>query len=92
MFFDPNTRGQSARHRRIYAAYEVLYTAVDFSAAAFFVVGSVLFLNEATVRTGTWLFIIGSICFAAKPSIRLIREVHFWQIGRTDILAERADD
>ena len=40
---------------------------------------------------GTWLFLIGSICFALKPTIRLTREIHYFRIGQVDELAKRAE-
>lgn len=91
-FFDPQNRFRTKRSERVYALYEIGYTAVDFTAAALFVIGSVLFLGEATVRLGTWLFVVGSLCFAAKPTIRLVREVHLLRIGRVDLVAGRAGD
>jgi len=90
--FDPNTRTSSPRHARIYAAYEVGFTAVDFTAAGLFVVGSICFFSPAWTYAGTWLFLIGSICFALKPTIRLVRELHFLRMGRIERLAQRAHD
>lgn len=90
--FDLDARTRTPRSKRLWAAYELAYTMIDFAAAALFVVGSILFFDEATVRLGTWLFLIGSLCFAAKPSIRMVREVHLWRAGQIDVLAERAGD
>lgn len=87
--FEPQNRNRSARHRRLWAAFEVAYTIVDFGAAASFVVGSVLFFFEELQTAGTWLFLIGSILFAAKPSIRLARELKLAAIGDTEDLAKR---
>lgn len=64
------------KHRKIYSAYEIAYSVIDLLAAVLFIVGSVLFLDEATVYAGTWLFIIGSVFFAARPTVRLARELH----------------
>lgn len=66
----------SPRHRKIYSAYEIAYSTIDLLAAVLFIVGSVLFLDEATVKAGTWLFIIGSVFFAGRPTVRLARELH----------------
>ena len=88
--FNPTTPHRSPRHAKLFAIYEILFTAADFSAALLFVVGSILFFSEDTTYTGTWLFLIGSVFFALKPSIRLIREWHYLQIGDVDTLAERA--
>lgn len=87
--FSPTTPHRSPRHAKLFAIYEILLTAADFSAALLFVVGSILFFSENTAYTGTWMFLIGSVFFSLKPSIRLIREWHYLQIGNVDTLAER---
>ncbi len=89
--FSPENRDKSLRHRRIWAAYEIAFTVVDFGAAISFVIGSVLFFWHSTQTAGTWLFLIGSILFAAKPSIRLARELKLAALGDIDDLAKRAD-
>lgn len=88
--FHPDARSRDAENARLYAEFEVAYTVVDFAAAILFVAGSILFFNEATVTAGTWLFLVGSLCFAAKPSLRLARELRYWRRGQIDRLAERA--
>ncbi|WP_424931316.1 YrhK family protein [Amaricoccus macauensis] len=90
--FHPENRTRSKRNGEIYAAYEIAFTCVDFAAAILFVIGSILFFGDSTQTIGTWMFLIGSICFAAKPSLRLAREIHFWRIGKVDKLAERMRD
>lgn len=90
--FHPDNAQRSARHARVFAIYELIYTAVDFLAAALFVVGSVLFFDEQTVTAGTWLFLIGSICFALRPTTHLVRELHYWRIGALERLAEPMAD
>ena len=90
--FDPGNRHRSRDHARLYARFEIAYTAVDVTAALCFVVGSVMFFSEDWTRPGTWLFLIGSICFALKPCLRLARELGYWRLGRLDLLAERADE
>ncbi|MEM8979032.1 MAG: YrhK family protein [Pseudomonadota bacterium] len=79
--FHPDNPTRSAEHARLYALYEVAYTANDFGAAALFVIGSVLFFSEATVTLGTWLFLIGSVMFGLRPAIKLFRELHYLRIG-----------
>ncbi|KZC98595.1 MULTISPECIES: YrhK family protein [unclassified Thalassospira] len=71
----------SPRHRQIYSAYEIAYSVIDLLAAVLFIVGSVLFLDDATVKAGTWLFIIGSVFFAGRPAVRLARELHLAGLG-----------
>lgn len=90
--FDPNARTVSSRNARIYAGYEVAYTTVDFAAALLFVVGSLLFFGERTQALGTWLFLVGSVCFALKPTIRLARELRYWRSGDVETLARRGED
>ncbi|MFZ5962492.1 YrhK family protein [Thalassococcus sp. BH17M4-6] len=91
MLFHSNNRERNADTRRVYARYELLHTCVDFLAAFCFLVGSVLFLLPAYEKPAIWLFILGSVFFMAKPSIRLTREIQLWRMGRTDILAQREE-
>lgn len=88
--FNPATPNLSPRHAKLYAMYEVAFTVADVSAALLFVAGSILFFSKDTVYAGTWMFLIGSIFFAAKPTIRLVREWHLLQIGDVSTLAQRA--
>ena len=88
-FFNPENRTKSHQNRKIYALYEIAYTAVDFSAAMLFLVGSVLFFYKSLENPAIWLFVIGSACFAMKPTIRIVREIHFLIIGDYSDLAER---
>lgn len=90
-YFNPENRNRTPRNRRLYAAYEIGYTAVDTIAALSFLGGSFLFLSESTRPAGTWLFVVGSFFFAMKPTLRLVREMHYAAIGRTDHLARRAE-
>ena len=67
---------QTERHAEIWSRYEKIYTGFDFVAALAFLVGSVLFYDEALHVTATTLFVVGSAFFAAKPTVRLLRELH----------------
>ena len=87
--FSPDKSGRGAEYNRRYALYELVYTFVDFAAAGLFVVGSVMFFSENWQVAGTWCFLIGSICFAAKPTIRLVREVRLAEEGKVKDLARR---
>lgn len=89
MLFDKNRRDQSAEHQRVYAGLELFYTAVDFAAAFLFIIGSIMFFSESWTHTGTWLFLTGSIFFAMKPALRVIRELKLAAIGDTEDLADR---
>lgn len=90
--FTHENRQRSARTRRVYAAYEIAHTAVDFLAAICFLVGSILFFSDSTQYPATWLFVIGSLFFCLKPSLRLAREIHLWRMGRMEVLARRVED
>jgi uncharacterized membrane protein YgdD (TMEM256/DUF423 family) len=89
--FHRDRREDSRAHRRLYAWFEIAYTVVDFSAAICFILGSVLFFYETTQKPATWLFLIGSVFFAAKPTLRLIREIKLYRMGEVTDLAQRAE-
>lgn len=90
--FHHENRQLNAETRRVYAAFEIAHTTVDFLAALCFIVGSVFFFYDDLMEAGTWLFLVGSVFFAAKPSLRLAREVKLWSMGREDTLAERYEE
>jgi hypothetical protein len=90
MLFSSDNRNNSARHQKLYAAFEIAYTAVDFLAAALFIVGSICFFGEQTRIPGTWCFLVGSVCFALKPTLRLARELRFAKLDKIEELADRA--
>ena len=85
-------RSKSARHKRISAAFELAYTIVDFTAAFCFLVGSVLFFWQEWETQAIWLFVIGSLFFAAKPTLRLARELKLAAIGDVEDLADRFEN
>lgn len=87
--FQHKNRQKSAKSRRIFAIYELVYTTVDFMAAMFFVSGSIMFFFEDWQSTGTWMFLIGSILFATKPTLRFAREMQLKALGYDDDLAAR---
>ncbi len=86
--FQPGNRDMSARHADIWAAYELAYTIVDFAAAGMFVVGSALFFFPADAVPATWLFLVGSLFFGLKPTIRLVRELRLLSLGAVDKVAD----
>lgn len=90
--FDPRDRQVTAQQARRYAMFEILHTVVDVLAALLFVVGSILFFFEQTKAAGTICFLIGSLCFAAKPSIRIVRELWLARLHKVDQLAGRAPE
>jgi len=91
-FFTNESRQHSEDTKRVYAAYEIAHTAVDFVAAISFLLGSILFFSDDTQYPATWLFVIGSVFFCLKPTLRLAREIHLWRMGRMETLARRAQD
>ena len=89
--FQHRNRQNSAESRRIYALYELAYTIVDFAAATAFLIGSILFFWAEYETQAIWLFVIGSVCFCLKPTIRLVRELKLLEMGDTEDLAERLE-
>lgn len=90
--FRHRNRTEDERSRRIYAAYELAYTIVDFCAALSFLVGSILFFWQEWETQAIWLFVIGSVLFMTKPAIRFAREVKLAAKGDVDNLADRLSD
>ncbi len=80
---------ETARHRQVYSIYELIYSTVDLLAAIAFILGSILFFYKSLVEAGTWMFLIGSIFFALRPSVRVIRELHLAAISRSE--AEKSE-
>ncbi|MEM9781067.1 MAG: YrhK family protein [Pseudomonadota bacterium] len=74
--FRPHLFAATPAHERLYGIYERIYTCIDVTAAWCFVIGSVMFFSEDWLTPGTWLFLVGSLCFAAKPTVRFLREYH----------------
>ena len=90
--FAPENRDLTPRHARIWAAWEIVYTIVDFAAAFLFVVGSVFFFYASLTYWGTWMFLVGSVCFALKPTIRLVRELQYLAMGDVADVAARLSE
>ncbi|SLN22174.1 YrhK family protein [Roseisalinus antarcticus] len=90
--FDLRNGNRSERSQRIYAAFELAHTIIDFLAAIAFLVGSILFFWKAYEVIAIWFFVVGSVCFAVKPSLRLARELKLASIGDSVDLAQRYDN
>ncbi|CUH78258.1 YrhK family protein [Tropicibacter naphthalenivorans] len=90
--FTHENRQKTDRSRRLYAAFEIAHTIVDFLAAICFLIGSILFFWKAYETPAIWLFVIGSAFFALKPTLRLIRELKLAAMGDAEDLAERFRD
>ena len=87
--FRHQNRDRNAATDRIYAAYELAYTIVDFLAALSFLAGSIMFFWKEYETPAIWLFVVGSAFFFLKPTIRLTREIRLASMGDTEDLAER---
>lgn len=74
--FDDALRTRSPRHAEITRRYEIGRTLVEFLAAVSFIIGSIFFFYPGLVYAGTWLFVIGSVLFAVRPTVRLALELH----------------
>lgn len=82
---DPVLEDLTPNHLELYWRYQVVRTLVDFGAAVCFVVGSAFFFFTATTRAADWLFLIGSILFAAKPTIDVVRSARLKRLpGQAD--------
>jgi uncharacterized membrane protein YgdD (TMEM256/DUF423 family) len=82
---DPRLTDLTPKHLEVYWRYQVVRTLVDFGAAACFVVGSAFFFFVSTARAADWLFLVGSILFAVKPTIDVVRAAHLRRLpGQAD--------
>lgn len=89
--FRHENRDRNEATRALYARFEIAHTAADFAAALAFLIGSILFFSPDTQTAATWLFVVGSLLFAAKPTLRLVREIRLYRMGEIDRLADRED-
>ena len=92
MLFEHDRQHRSAHHRRLHALFELAITVSNFMAAFLFVIGSVMFLFEAWITTGTWLFILGSMLFMVSPALNVIREIKLAALGDYADLARKFED
>jgi hypothetical protein len=73
---DPVLNDLTPRHVEIFWRYQVVRTGVDFGAATCFVVGSAFFFFASMTTPADCLFLLGSILFAIKPTIDMVRSLH----------------
>lgn len=73
---DPVLNDLTPRHLEIFWRYQVVRTAVDFGAAVCFVVGSACFFFASLSTVADVLFLVGSVLFAVKPTIDMVRSRH----------------
>lgn len=90
--FRHSVANQSEEMQRFYARAELLYTLIDFAAALSFLAGSVMFFYADLQYAGTWFFVIGSLLFAAKPTLRVWREFKLYRMGDKVDLAKRFEE
>ncbi len=74
--FAQQNRTITPKHVTTATRYEIARTLVEFLAAVAFIIGSVMFFWASWQDAGTWLFLIGSILFAVRPTVRLAMELH----------------
>ncbi|MGI8712086.1 MAG: YrhK family protein [Solirubrobacteraceae bacterium] len=87
---DPALNDLTPQHIEVYWRYQVVRTAVDFGAAVCFVIGSAFFFFTSTTTAADWLFLIGSILFALKPTIDMTRSAHLRKLpGQADGPSQR---
>lgn len=89
--FRHSNRQHSEKSKTIYARYQLAYTAVDFAASLTFVAGSVMYLTGLPDQQVVWTYLIGSVLFAAKPTLRILREIRLYRLGHVDHLAAKAE-
>jgi hypothetical protein len=63
--------------------YEVASIINDFFIAIWFLAGSIIFLYPSLEKIAAWLFIIGSVQFLARPTIRLIAHLHLRRVPKS---------
>ena len=83
--FDQDLRSASPSHAELVRRYELARTLVEFLAAVTFLIGSIFFFYDSLMFAGTWLFVVGSILFAVRPTVRLLLELH---LARLPVPAE----
>jgi len=73
--FDHALRSATPKHAEIVRKYELYRTVVEFLAALTFLLGSIFFFYQSLIYAGTWLFVVGSVLFAIRPTVRLLLEL-----------------
>jgi hypothetical protein len=82
---DPRLSDLTPAHIAIAWRYQVVRTLVDFGAAVCFIIGSAFFFFARTTTAADWLFLVGSILFAVKPTIDVVRSMHLNRLpGQSD--------
>nr|WP_284047581.1 YrhK family protein [Guyparkeria hydrothermalis] len=66
----------------IHQRYETAVLANDFLIGLWFTLGSLAFLFPAYESAGAWIFLIASLQYVVRPSIRLARNIHVERLRR----------
>ena len=66
----------------IHNRYETAVLINDFLIGLWFTLGSVAFLFPAYEGIGDWIFVLASVQYLVRPSIRLTRNIHLQRIQR----------
>lgn len=78
---DPEWRNfQTEGQGKVYQGYSRLYDSIDALSAIAFIIGSALFFSESTQREATWLFLVGSVFFAVRPLVHVVRDFHLARV------------
>ncbi|WP_255437482.1 YrhK family protein [Thalassobacillus sp. CUG 92003] len=74
---DEYVNHQMGQHSNFYKhIYHVLYTINDFLLGLWFFIGSIFFYFDSLKTWGVTLFVLASLQFVIKPTIRLVHEFH----------------
>jgi hypothetical protein len=77
---DPHLADLTPAHIALFWRYQIVRTLVDFGAAVCFVVGSAFFFFPSRATPADWLFLVGSVLFALKPTIDVVRSAHLTRL------------
>lgn len=81
------------RHTLFYKRiYHILYTLNDLMLGLWFLIGSILFYFETLKTWGIHFFVLGSLQFILKPTIRLIHELDARKHYRKEYEHKKAQD
>lgn len=75
---------RTRKHGEVYWRYETIYDVIDSLAAIAFIAGSALFFSSSTEGAATWLFLVGSIFFAVRPLVHVVRDFHMARLPAPD--------
>ncbi|HER35352.1 MAG: YrhK family protein [Halothiobacillaceae bacterium] len=64
----------------IHNRYETAVLVNDFLIGLWFTLGSVAFLFPAYEAAGAWIFLIASVQYLVRPTIRLTRKIHMQRL------------